>query len=223
MKRAREAYPDKYAAAVARKRARRGQPTVQAIVQKELRKNTDWKFTDNTASGSVSSTGTVLSLLANLVRGDAGLNEFSGNDIRPSGVLFKYYLQTNQTYNSVRVMVFQWMDSATPVPSGILQNTATNIATISATLVTNKKYIRVLHDRTHVFSPSAGGDTTPIGLGTVPCQTVYIPGKRLRPVRYNSSTNTVQDGNIYVLTISDDLVTSFPQLYWYSRVTFSDA
>jgi len=222
MKRAREAYPAQYQAAVARKRQRRGQPTVQAIVQKELRKNTDWKYCDYSASGNVTSSGTCLSVFTDLIRGDAGRNEFDGNEIKPSALTLKYYMQTNQTYNSVRVLVFQWMDSVTPVPSGILQTTATNFATISPILVTNKKYIRVLSDRTHVFAPTAGGDATPIGLGTVPVQTIYIPGKRLRPVRVNSSTNVVQDGNIFVLTISDDALTSYPQLYWYSRVTFAD-
>lgn len=222
MKRAREAYPDKYAAAVARKRARRGQPTVQAIVQKELRKKTDWKYTDHSANGSVSSTGTVTSLFANLTRGQLGIDNFLGNTVTPQGLLFKYYYTTNQTYNSCRILVFQWLDAATPVPAGILQSTATGYATISPTLVTNKEYIKVLYDKTHVIAPTAGGDTTPIGLGTSDCIKVYIPGKRLRKVRFNSGTNVVQDGNIYVLAISDDAVISYPGLYWYSRITFSD-
>jgi len=204
------------------KRQRSQLAVTQEIVRRELRKNTDWKYCDYSASGNVTSTGTVLSVFTDLIRGDAGRNEFDGNEIKPQALTLKYYMQTNQTYNSVRVLVFQWMDSVTPVPSGILQTTSTNFATISPILVTNKKFIRVLHDRTHVFAPTAGGDTTPIGLGVAPCQTIYIPGKRLRPVRINSSTNVIQDGNIYILTISDDALTSYPQLYWFSRVTFAD-
>jgi len=41
----------------------------QEIVKKELRKNIDWKYTDNSAVvTNVSSTGTITSLLANLIR-----------------------------------------------------------------------------------------------------------------------------------------------------------
>ena len=182
----------------------------------------DWKYTDKTDSGNVTSSGTITSVFSNLVRGDGGINEFNGNDIRPQAVTLKYYITTNQVFNSVRVMLFQWFDSQTPVPSGILQSTALNLATIAPILVTNKRYIKVLYDRTHVIAPSAGGDTTVLGYGSSDAHTVYIPGKRLRPVRYNSSTNVVQDGQIYVLVISDDSVLSYPIIQWYSRVTFQD-
>jgi len=51
----------------------------QEIVKKELRKNIDWKYTDNSAVvTNVSSTGTITSLLANLIRGDAGKDNFGG-------------------------------------------------------------------------------------------------------------------------------------------------
>lgn len=204
-------------------RYQRQDATVSAVVRKELRKKTDWKYTDHSASGNVTSSGSIISVLSNLVRGDAGLNEFSGNDLRPQALLIKYYMMTNQTYNSVRLLVFQWFDSSVPVPSGILQSTSTSFATISPTLVTNKRYIKVLYDKTHIMAPTAAdGAGNVVGWGTQEPQTIYIPGKRLRPVRYNSTTNVVQDGQIYVLAISDDSLTSYPQLFWYSRVTFSD-
>lgn len=197
--------------------------TVQAVVRKELRKKTDWRYTDvSSAAASVSSTGTITSLLGNLVRGDAGLDNFQGNEIKPQALLFQYYLTTQQTYNSMRVMIIQWFDAGTPVLSGILQNTTTSIATISPTLVTNKRYIKVLYDKTHILAPTAGGDATVLGYGTAEPVKVYIPGKRLRAVKYNSSNNTVQDGNLYVIAVSDDSVPSYPGIWWYSRVTFSD-
>jgi len=47
--------------------------------EEELRKNIDWKYTDNSAVvTNVSSTGTITSLLANLIRGDAGKDNFGG-------------------------------------------------------------------------------------------------------------------------------------------------
>jgi len=206
-----------------RPRYQRQDATVSAVVRKELRKKTDWKYTDHQASGNVSSSGTIVSVFSNLVRGDAGINEFSGNDIKPQALLIKYFMNTNQTFNTVRFLVFQWFDSVTPAVSGVLQTVSTSYATISPILVTNKRYIKVLYDKTHMMAPTAAdGAGNVVGWGVIEPQTIYIPGKRLRPVRYNSSTNVVQDGQIYILAISDDSLTSYPQLFWHSRVTFSD-
>lgn len=195
----------------------------QTIVRRELRKKTDWKYTDNSSVvTNTSSTGAITSLLANLTRGDAGKDNFGGNTITPQAITFRYFWTSNQTYNSCRLIIFQWFDSSTPVVSGILETNATTTATLSPTLITNKQYIKVLYDETHIIAPSASGDTTVLGYGVSPCVKVYIPGKRLKPIRYNSTANTVQDGNLYVLCISDDSLASYPAVSWYSRVTFSD-
>lgn len=195
----------------------------QAIVRKELRKNTDWKYTDvSLANANMTSTGSVTSLLNNMVRGDTGLDNFGGNIVTPQAITFRYSINTSQTFNLCRVIIFQWFDSAIPSVAGILQSTATSIATMSPILITNKSYIKVLHDQTHSLAPTASGDTTVLGYGVTEPTKVYIPGKRLRPIRFNATANTVQDGNIYMLLISDDSVINYPQITLYSRITFSD-
>lgn len=195
----------------------------QQIVRKELRKKTDWKYSDlNSNSTNVTTTGAVISLFSNLIRGDLGINNFDGNIIKPQAITFKYFIHTNTVRNAVRVMLFQWFDSANPVLAGILQNAGAITATLSPILITNKPYIKVLYDRTHQLAPTAGGDTTVTGEGVTDPVTVYIPGKRLKEVRYNSSTNTVQTGNLFLLIVSDDAVSPSPQINYYSRVTFSD-
>lgn len=195
----------------------------QEIVKKELRKNIDWKYTDNSAVvTNVSSTGTITSLLANLIRGDAGKDNFGGNIVTPQAITIRYFWTSQQTYNAVRFMVFQWFDSGTPAVTGVIESNATTTGTLSPVLITNKQFIKVLYDETHVIAPTAGGDTTPIGYGASPAIKIYIPGKRLKQVRYNSTTNVVQDGNLFCLAISDDSLPNYPQVSWYSRVTFSD-
>lgn len=195
----------------------------QEIVRKELRKKTDWKYADNSlTAANVLNTGTVYSLYANLVRGDAGVNAFDGNILRPQGITLKYFIHTSQVRNVVRVILFQWFDSATPVASGILQSTASGTACVSPILVTNKSYIKVLYDKAHQFAPTAGDNTGIYGEGVTDPVTVYIPGKRLRPTRYNSTTNVVQEGHLFCLIISDDALVPSPQITLYSRVTFSD-
>ncbi len=196
----------------------------QAIVRRELKKRIDWKYTDHSQSvTNVTSTGAITSLLANLTRGDLGKDNFGGNHVIPQAITLKYYMTTNQNYNSCRLMVFQWFDSATPAVTGIIESNSLHVGTISPTLITNKSYIKVLYDQTHLMAPTAmDGAGNVGGNGLIQPVKVYIPGKKLKPIRYNSGTNVVQDGNLYVLIISDDSLTSYPLVTWYSRVTFSD-
>lgn len=196
----------------------------QSIVRSELRKRIDWKYTDVSDNRNVASTGVITSLYSNLVRGDTGFNNFLGNIVKPQAITLKYFLHTDQTYNSVRVMVIQWFDAGTPALSGILESTATALGTLSPISVTNKEFIKVLYDKTHLIAPSAG--VAPPGTVTqgegIAYDSIYIPGKRLRNTKYNATTNVVQDGNIYIVMVSDDSLTTYPQITYYSRVTFSD-
>lgn len=197
--------------------------TVTAVVKKELRKKTDWKYTDTSAAQAASNTsGTLTSLLANLSRGDNGLDQFSGNMIKPQAITFKYFCNTNQVYNNVRVILFQWFDATAPTVATVLQTTSNIYAVLSPVLITSKPNIKILYDQTHTFAPTASGDTTILGEGIVPVQTVYIPGKRLRAVKFNASSTARSSGDLYLLHISDDSLATFPAISWYSRVTFSD-
>jgi len=194
--------------------------TVTAVVRKELRKKTDWKYTDHSATAvNVYSSGTITSLYSNLVRGDTGYNNFDGNVVRPQAITLKYYAHTSQLRNCVRVMLFQWFDSSVPALSGVLQHTgATQLPVVSPTLITNKGFLKVLYDRSHQFAKPNDVDTE----GVTDVITVYIPGKRLRQTRFNSGANTVQEGCLYLLVVSDDLAVPSPQITWVSRVTFAD-
>lgn len=196
----------------------------QEIVRKEMRKKADWKYADiSTAAANVTSTGTIVSLFANLARGDTGLNDFEGNTFNPQAITMKYFMHTSQVRNAVRVMLLQWFDSVTPALTGILQSGSIAIACVSPINVTNKSYIKVLYDRTHQFAPTAASGTDSInGEGIIEPVTVYIPGKRLRQVRYNATSNTVQTGNLYLLVVSDDAITPSPQITYHCRVTFTD-
>lgn len=197
--------------------------TVSAVVRKELRKKADWKYTDISAVAlNMTTTGAVVSLLGSLIRGDAGINNFDGNTINPQAITFKYYAHTSELRNTFRVMIFQWFDAAVPSLTSVLQTAAASVATIAPILLQAKSNIKVLYDHTHQMAPSAADGGVVYGEGIISPITVYIPGKRLRPVRYNQSTNTVSNGNIYLLYVSDDSVIPAPQITFYSRVTFTD-
>lgn len=206
-------------------RLQRQDATVTAVVRKELRKKTDWKYADLwAAAANVNTTGTIVSLYSNLVRGDAGLNNFDGNTIMPQAITMKYYIHTSEVRNVVRVMLIQYLETSTPSLTGILQLGTAGLATVSPTLVTNKAFMKILYDRTHQLAPTAADGANAIrGEGITDPVTVYIPGKRLRPTRYNQNTNTCQSGNLYLLLVSDDALSPSPQITYFTRVTFSDS
>lgn len=204
------------------KRPRSQLALTQSIVRKEVAKTKDLLYTDyNRATTNVTSTGAIDSVLTNMNRGDTGHNTFAGNRITPRGLTVRYVLNSQQTFNRIRVMIFQWMDFTAPTIPGVLETNANPLATICPVFITNKSHIRVLFDKTHVIAPTAGGDTTPIGHG-VAVEKVYIPGTRLRPIRFNQSSNVVQDGNIYILYISDDALPNYPQIDFWARLSFVD-
>lgn len=207
---------------VRRKVPRTTQASVSSVVQKELRKKADWKYCDYFyGPQSCTSSGNVLTLTSNLTRGDDGLNNFSGNYINPAGLTVKYNFDTNQVFNRVRIMIIQWFDSGTPLISGILANTTTPYGTLCPVYATNTSTIKVLYDRTYVIQPTAGGDSTPIGYGTVYGK-AYIPGRKMRKIRFPTSSTTPQFGGLYLIHISDDTLTSFPNITFCSRLTFTD-
>lgn len=194
--------------------------TKKEYYQKEKRK-ADVKFVDVTGlSQNMTSSGTLTSIFTNLTRGDNGLNNFNGNTFQPKGVLLNYCVQTNQSYNFCRVMLVQWSDSSVPVLSGILQYTATGTATVSPTLVTNKGFLKVLYDKTFTVAPTAG-DAAIVGNGVF-CDKVYVPEFKLKKVRFNTSTNVEQDNSIYLIYLSDDSLSTYPQITFTVRTSFYD-
>lgn len=226
MKRAREAYPEKYAAAIARKRARMATaPAVKAEVARQLRANSDIKYTDVSSNYANANTNTITSATVNLTRGTAGLDNFLGNHITPVGFQGKFTLTSASvgTFNVVRVLVFQWFDASVPTISGILQAYSPPLNTLSPPLVTNKNQMRVLYDKAFYMSPTASdATTTPTGLGGVTGK-FYIPGNRLKKLKFNSGSNAVQDGGIYVAYLSDDATVPQPQGAAYHRLAFMDS
>jgi len=196
----------------------------QTVVRRELAKRGDLKYVDRSAAlQSMSSSSTFIKLFGTqFIQGSDGWNNYDGNTLSMSGVTLKYCCQTNQNYNFCRVLVFQWLDSSTPVLSGILQDTSTGVACVSATLVTNKSFMKILYDKTFNMAPTADSAVA-VGNGIF-TDSCFIPGSRLAKVRMDATNDaTCQKGQIYLLYLSDDSVTTFPQITYYLRGSFYDS
>lgn len=105
--------------------------------------------------------------------------------------------------------------------SALLANTATGIATISPPNVSAKAQLKVLYDAKVIFAPTAGDGSTVLGQG-IASGSCYIPEKKLKPVRYTSTTNSIADNAIFMLVISDDSAPTYPAIFFHTRVAFTD-
>lgn len=182
------------------------------------------KYADRGAyNTSATTSGAVVCVHNSLTRGDDAYNNFDGNTIYPLGLSFKWGTQTNQNFNYVRFVLFQWLENTTPTASDLLQDTTTGIATLSAFNVNTKGRMTVLYDKIVTIAPSAAGGSTATVLGDgIKNGKVYIPGSRLAPIRYRVGSTDIISGGIFLLYISDDNVPTYPGISYYSRLAFKD-
>lgn len=187
----------------------------------------DYKITDTTFSGSASTTATLDYLMANLVVGTGYLNNYIGREIFPAGLDFSIeivgaesnaVLTADQT-NLTRVLVFQWMDDATPTASLVLQSTAATTACMSPINFKNYNNINVLID----WRVSTWTTATLSNYASSNAYNArrYIKGKKLRAIEMDGSN--VIKGSIWMLVVSDSGVAPSPGFSGYSRLTFTDA
>lgn len=228
-KRPRRAYLAELADMPAAKRQRTQtlNKTVQIAVARQLRANNDLMVADqNGGYANCTDAGSIVSAFNSLIRGDNGINNFSGNQLIPTSFRMKFSLQIPTlaaAFNSViRVMVVQWWDASVPTATGLLQSVGTTNSTLSPPSITNKDQMTVLHDRLYDINPPSGNGTAtgPV----IQSHSIYVPGKRLKRTKFNATSTAIQDGGIYMLFISQTAAAgaNFPQFSYFSRVTYTD-
>ncbi len=199
-------------------------PALQSQIAKEisaaLRANIETKHVINSGSGGISWNGSIVSVTANLVRGDSSINECTGTLIKPLHFKFSANLYTDQTYSTLRVMLFRWKDASTPAPSGVINNTGSIQGPHGPVYWVNNRKIVVLHDEVVALCPraAAGSFDNKIvkferNLGD--CPVIQLPA--------SGAGVTPQMDGLYLLFISDDSIVTYPGLAWASELRFTDA
>jgi len=186
-------------------------------VKQEIAKAGDTKYAQTTLSPtSVDYSGNVVSLFAALTRGDSSI-QFDGRSINPKHVMLRYQWNgTTSVMNTVRTIVFQWHNSSVPTAALILASTGNATAPLQPTYVQNKNLFTVLHDSLDTINPQIS--TTVVGF----TRKVFIPGSKLRKVYWQTGFNVVELNDIYLLVISDDAVTDYPDFSYAAEVAFTD-
>jgi len=192
---------------------------VHRAVQSELKKYIEPKVTYMTFGAQVSANGTIVSLTQNLTQGDTAINNYTGYRIKPTSLKIRMSVSSDQTFSTVRMIVFRWLDSVFPLPTGIVVNTGTGFSAHSPLSWVNNTKIQVLADEFIALKPRAASGydnvcrTINCNLGRGPC--IMLPT--------GSSGATPQMNGLYVLCITDDLIPSQPAFVWYSELIYTDA
>ncbi len=199
-------------------------PNLQSVVQKEinaaLKANIETKHCILSGNTGISYNGTVVSVTANLVRGDSSVNEATGTLIRPKWFRFSANLSTDQTFSTMRIMLFRWRDASTPAPSGVINFTGTVNAPHGPIYWVNNRKIVILHDEVVALKPRAAAgsfDNKVVhferGLGDCPVIQLPLSGAGASP----------QMDGLYLLFVSDDAIVTFPQIVYATELRYTDA
>lgn len=190
--------------------------TVAAQVQKAIRSAADKKyFQQHLGLTNVQTTGNLYTVTSGMIRGD-GASQYSGTSITPLYLRIRYGGTSSLDYSAFRMIVFQWMDADIPVGTGILPGAGTSDGVLEFTRIENKPLMRVLYDKIIGTVPQTDNVRQPF-VGTV-----YIPGSKLRRMRFKTGSDAPQYGAIYMLFISDDSASPSPQIAWATELCFMD-
>jgi len=173
------------------------------------------------ASQQVSYGGITFSLFDNITQGSKPVGEYDGSQILPTSVRVNWectLLTGGDATNHMRLILFQWNNSGTPVPAGVWNLTSNVNAPFSFVLWENRENIRILRDELVCLY-----ETYPTGAHSVTGQW-YIKSKKLAPVRFSSSyTDVVQKNDICMLVISDSAAADHPYFNCGTQITYLDA
>ncbi len=187
---------------------------INLAIERALSKNIEDKFTLTTQNGGIDYNGSIFDMTSALVRGDGAVDYFTGNLVRPKKLTIRWSINTNQTFNVMRFLIFQWLDASVPIPAGVINTTGSTLAPHAALFHSNIHKILVHHDSIHCMYPVAGSYAVKCGEITL---------SNFRTIQFATGSTNPQMGGIYMLAVSDDGAPGYPQLLFVSELVFSDA
>lgn len=190
---------------------------VTQAVNAALEANIEKKLCNYSGASSVLYTGTIISVTANLVRGDASVNECTGILIKPKKLMLTCTWSNAAPYNTFRMIVFRWHDASSPTASGILQTTGSAFAPLSCLSWVNHKKITVLYDHQDVLYDHGS---------TVCAKTFRVqinPGKLPIQLPLSGAGAIPQMDGLYLLLITDDAIAPNPACDVYLALEYTDA
>lgn len=192
-------------------------------IQRKVSGRTELKVSQYNNNGAVDSFGTIWQpISAALTRGTA-YNQYIGNEVLPTSFRVQFSIAmgpgvgptAGDGTNAFRVLVYQWMDSTSPAVSGILST----VSPLSNLLWTNRENIHVLADKYYGLKQASSATAS----WDMVVDTIYVKGKKMVPIQFNTATSLPQKGEISILVISDSAIATHPYFTFFSQLTFTDS
>lgn len=194
---------------------------VNTIAKKAIKRTLDstleTKFVDTKANSTYDSAGTVYDLTAFITQGTGDSGNRIGDKIIVRDAMVNFFVTYgSDTYNFVRVIMFQWhpISTSTPASGDILQDISSASTPMSPYIHDKRKQFRVLADQI----------VRPVFPTSPPMVTPVMQLRCRKPIKVGyTNAGTSGEGHIFLLVISDSGATGHPGVYWYSRLEYTDA
>lgn len=185
---------------------------VKTLISKQISKRAEKKYFNGSYSlSSYDHNGTIRELTP-IPQGDTDVTR-DGDSLYLRSMRVNGELVLGDTTNIVRVIVFQWLETDTPVPANILSSTyvGTSNAPLAPYHHDSRRLFRILYDRKFVLNANRPNALYDTGYLRIPKRKVsYIAG------------GTTGSNKLWVLLISDSGAVVHPTISVLSRATFND-
>lgn len=157
---------------------------------------------------NMTSAGTVFSL--STVTAGTGASNRIGNSLTLKSLLVRYSISQNGYTNQCRVIIFRWNSDGVPTVTDVLPYDS-SVYWLEPINPDRTESVQVLYDQLVVTGNSSL------------CHAVYVDKAYISLKGKSSYTTSGNDkGNIYMFIMSDQLVSGFPYMQYYSRLRFTD-
>lgn len=189
------------------------------------------KVFDLDTTTTVTTAGTIVNMYSAFTQGVGYRNAYLARIVTPVGLDIRWHAVgpgqytgaagvLTDLYANIRLIVYQWFDSAIPTMSGTVQTVASILSPIN---IDNYQNINVLMDEIisldcTTYEHDVGAQTYTNKAGRR-----YIKGKKMGPIELNTGAGQFQDGGIYYAVYSVSGSAPHPALEVYLRLTAVDA
>lgn len=178
-------------------------------------------FISNTSSWPVSTTPSVFQLSV-IPQGDTDTSR-DGDRLMITKVYVRgYWTFSNDLYNTIRLIFFQWKPNTTPAATDILlAGPSASVDTVSQYNHDNRQLYKIMWDKFYHIEGNGTTSSQPLtSTGIRPFHAIlHMPNKQLQYVA-GSTTGTNQ---FYYLAVTDSSVTSDPTLTMSVKFMFTDS
>jgi hypothetical protein len=179
------------------------------MIESYNKANSEEKNWPLTMSNTIAYTGAMYGL-TDVPQGDTD-EARDGDSLNKEHILVKYSVICADATNLMRVLVFSWGLTSTPVPGDVFSILGNAQAPFSYTVQDNKQLLHVYYDRLHCLS---------LASNVSECGTIDIPVKG--KIQFNTGTTTGSN-KIFICLLSDSAAATHPTFQGVSIFKFRDS